>query len=240
MTVVIHIGGKSQQSASGLVSGAQLYELAGCHPLRLFLNREDDVDIPILPEEYLLIQGNEKFVLGDSQIENDPPLRKELKPEFNGAHDIALSRSKIRAQALKAHDPQFPDGRLFADIPDGVDVEIDDDKRLVVQNTDSYFVIPPGDVRGPIDVEECGKHGRRPPSGCTYRYRLDRDTYLAGTEKINGKEILERAGKSLEEWSLNQKLTGGKRVKVDGDWVDLTAPGIERFESVRRQAQQGQ
>lgn len=239
MTVLIRIGGESQQSPSGLVRGAQLYDLAGGSPQRLFLNREDGIDIPISPEDHLLIKGNESFVLGDSQIEDNPPLRNELRPEFNGAHEIALAQAKIGAQALKAHDPQFPDGRLFADIPDGVDVEIFDDVRLVVQETDSYFVIPPGDVGGPIDVEECGKHDRRPPSGGTYRYRLDREKYTSETEKINGEEILAQAGKNLAEWSLNQKLRGGKRIKVDGDWVDLSAPGIERFESVRRQAQQG-
>lgn len=236
---MIQIDGESHQGPSGLVSGGQLYDLASCPPQRLFLNREDGIDIRILPEDHLLIKGNEKFVLGDSPLEDNPPLRKELRPEFNGAHDIALARAKIEAQALKALDPQFPKGRLFADIPDGVDVEISDDVQLVVQETDSYFVIPPGDAGGSIDVEECGKHGRRPPTGGTYRYRLDREKYTSETEKINGEEILARAGKNLAEWSLNQKLRGGERIKVDGDWVDLSAPGIERFESVRRQAQQG-
>ena len=240
MAVRISIDGVSQQVASGLVRGAQLYELAGCHPQRLFLSRKDDVDIPVLPNEYLLIRGNERLVLGDSRAEDDPPLRSELKPEFNGAHDLALSRAKMTAKALKAHDPQFPDGRMFVDIPDGVDVELDDDMWLVVQDSDSYFVIPPGDFGGHVDLEECSKHGRRPPSGSTYRYRLDRDTYTTDMEKISGEDILARAGKNLTEWSLNQKLHGGKRIKVDGDWVDLTTLGIERFESVRRQAQQGQ
>lgn len=239
MTVVIRIGSESQQGPSGLVSGAELYDLANRPLQRLFLNREDGIDIPISADDHILIKGNENFVLGDSRIEDNPPLRKELRPEFNGAHDIALDRAKIEARALKALDPQFPNGRLFADIPDGVDVEIPDDVQLVVQETDSYFVIPPGDAGGPIDVEECGKHDRRPPTGGTYRYRLDRETYTSDTEKINGEEILARASKNLAEWSLNQKLRGGKRIKVDGDWVDLTTPGIERFESVRRQAQQG-
>lgn len=239
MTTEIRIGGESQQVTSGLVSGAQLYDLANCSPQRLFLNREDGIDIPISAEDHILIKGNEGFVIGESRIEDNPPLRTELRPEFNGAHDISLSRAKITAQDLKALDPQFPSGRLFADIPDGVDVEIADDVQLVVQATDSYFVIPPGDAGGPIDIEECGKHDRRPPTGGTYRYRLDRETYTSDTDKINGEEILKRAGKNLAEWSLNQKLRGGKRIKVDGEWVDLSTPGIERFESVRRQAQQG-
>ncbi len=239
MKVDIQINGESYQSPSGLISGAQLFDFVDHPTHRLFLNRKDGIDIPILPEDRILIKGNEAFVLGDSQIEDNPPLRTEIRPEFNGANEIALDRAKITALSLKAHDPQFPDGRLFADIPDGVDVEIADDVQIVVQDSDSYFVIPPGDVGGPIDVEECGKHGRRPPKGGEYRYRLDREKYTSKSEKINGEEILAKAGKSLAEWSLNQKLRGGKRIKVDGDWVDLSAPGIERFESVRRQAQQG-
>lgn len=239
MAVVIQIGGESQQSPSGLVNCAQLYEIAKCHPQRLFLNREDGIDIPLSPEDFILIKGDEVFVIGDSEIEDDPPLRNELRPEFNGAHDVPLRRAKLQAQDLKAHDAQFPGGRLFADVPEGVDVEIPDDTRLIVQDNDSYFVIPPGDAGEPIDVEECSKHERRPPRGATYRYRLDRDSYTSDTEKINGEEILARAGKNLAEWSLNQKLRGGKRIKIDGDWVDLSTPGVERFESVRRQAQQG-
>ena len=119
-------------------------------------------------------------------------------------------------------------------------MEIDDDVRLVVQDTDVYFVIPPGDAGGPADVEECGRHDRRLPKGGTYRYRLDRKTYTVDKAEIKGSEILDRAGKNLTEWSLNQKLRGGRRIKVDDRLVDLTKRGIERFESVRRQAQQGQ
>ena len=57
--------------------------------------------------------------------------------------------------------------------------------------------------------------------------------------QISGDVILHLVGKSLGDWSLNQKLRGGKRIKVDAGIVDLSKPGIERFETVRRQAQQG-
>ena len=239
MRVTIRIDAIAHDTEAGLVRGAQLYDLARCKGKRLFLNREEDIDIPISPDDHLLIQGAESFVVGDSPLEDNPPLRRELKPEFNGAREIGLRHAKITSKALKAHDEKFPDGRLFADIPAGVDVEIHDDVHLVVQSTDSYFVIPPGDGDGPVDVEECGKHNRKLPKGWTYRYRLDREKYTTDKGRISGKEILERAGKNPAEWSLNQKLCGGRRIKVDEAIVDLTVPGIERFESVRQQAQQG-
>lgn len=239
MSIEIYIDGDSRLSPSGLVGGAQLYEIAHCHPHRLFLSREDGIDIPISEVDHLLITRHQRFVTGVSDIEDNPPLRTELRPEFNGSRDLELPRAKITAEELTAQDAKFPNGRLFADIPDGPDIEIDDAVRLIVQDTDSYFVIPPGDVGSPIDLETCGKHGRRPPRGGTYRYRLDRDPYVSETATISGEEILARAGKNLAEWSLNQKLRGGKRIRVDGAVVDLATPGIERFESVRRQAQQG-
>ena len=235
MAVLIYVGEASHEFDPGLTSGAHLHELTGCH-LRLW---KGDVSIPILPEDHLLIRGGEKFAPSEKENKENTGLQEELKPEFNGTREVTLAHSKITAQDLKKHDKQFPDGRLFAETPNGIDVEISDEVRLVVQNEDSYFVIPPGDFGGVIDLEKCGKSNRRVPKGCTYRYRLDHEMYVSETEKISGVQILAQADKILDEWSLNQKLHGGKRIKIDGDWVDLTESGIERFESIRRHAQQG-
>ena len=236
----IQIDGQEKPIHPGFIPVTVLYELADCNGKRLFLNREDGIDIPLLPKEYLIIHGGEKFVIGESPIENNPPLRNEIQPEFNDSR-IALPTAKITGKALKELDDKFPQGRLFADIEDGVDVEIADDITIVIQDEDSYFVIPPivnGDDS--IDIEECGKHDRRPPKGKKYRIRIDGDKYTVATEDITGTEILALAGKNFGEWSLNQKLNDGKREKIDSDEkVNLACPGIERFETVRRQAQQG-
>lgn len=237
----IQINGQEQQVRAGLVSVATLYEIADCGENRIFLNREDGIDIPLLSEEYLFVHGGEKFVTGESSIEDNPRLRNGVQPEFNGSHDLELSTAKINGKALKERDDKFPDGRLFADIKDGVDVEIPDDMIIVVQNEDSYFVIPPADNNDDsVDIEECGKHKRRPPKGRKYRIRIDREKYTVDSAEILGADILALVGKSFGEWSLNQKLCGGKRERIEADTkVDLAQPGIERFETVRRQAQQG-
>ena len=237
----IQINGREKQVQAGLVSVATLYEIAECGENRIFLDREDGIDIPLLPEEYLLIHGGEKIFTGESSVEDNPRLRNGVKPEFNGTRDFELSTAKISGKALKERDDKFPEGRLFADIEDGVDVEIQDDVIIVVQDKDSYFVIPPADSIGDsIDIEQCGKHKRRPPKGGKYRIRIDSQKYIVDSAEITGADILASAGKSFGEWSLNQKLNGGKRERIDADSkVDLALPGIERFETVRRQAQQG-
>ena len=139
----IQINGQEQQVRAGLVSVATLYEIADCGENRIFLDREDGIDIPLLPEEYLLIHGGEKFVTGESSMESNPRLRNGLQPEFNGSRDFELPTAKISGKELKERDDKFPGGRLFADIEGGVDAEILDDMIIVVQNEDSYFVIPP-------------------------------------------------------------------------------------------------
>ncbi len=238
----IQLDGAKKSIRSGLVPVTDLYELADCHTKRLFLNREDGIDIPLVPGEYLLIHGEEKFVVGESSIENNPPLRNEVRPEFNGFYNLALPSAKITGKSLKEKDDKFPTGRLFADIKDGVDVEISDDMTIVVQDKDSYFVIPPAaDDGDSTDLEECGKNERKPPKGRKYRIRIDGDKHIVDSATITGAEILGLVGKSFDEWSLNQKLHGGKREKIEAKAkVDLTRPGIERFETVRRQAQQGE
>ena len=238
----IQLDGLKKPVRSGLVPVTDLYDLADCRDKRIFLNREDGIDIPLSRGEYVVIHGGEKFVTGESAIEDNPPLRNEVRPEFNGSRNITLPNAKITGKSLKERDDKFPTGRLFADIKDGVDVEISDDMTIVVQNEDSYFVIPlAADESDSIDLEECGKNARKPPKGRKYRIRVDGDRHVVDSATITGSEILGLAGKSFDEWSLNQKLHEGKREKIDaGAKVDLTRPGIERFETVRRQAQQGE
>ena len=243
MEVGIRINSQQKVIQSGLVSIADLYKIADCGEKQIFLKPEDGISIPIVPGEYLLIHGGENFVTGERPTEDNPPLLNKIRLEFNGSHDLALSNAKITGKALKEQDYKFPQGRLFADIKDGVDMEIADDMTIVVQDADSYFVIPPAtdaDDGSSIDIEECGKHERRPPKGHKYRIRIDGDKYAVDLAEITGAAILAVAGKKPDEWSLNQKLHDGKRIRIKAeDAADLTHPGIERFETVRRQAQQG-
>ena len=243
MKTRIEIDGNEHEVEGGLVSALVVYKLAGCADGHLFVNRSDDIDIPLDSASFIVIRGNETFVTGESSIEDNPLLRNAIPLRFNEAAGPDLPRAKITGRELKALDNEHPQGRLFADIGIGPDVEIADDMRILVQEGNSFFVIPASDGSGvgdPIDVEDCGKHGRPPPKGQKYRITIDREKYLVEEEKISGEQILARAKKTPEEWALNQKLAGGKRERIEADdIVDVSQFGIERFETVRRQAQQG-
>jgi hypothetical protein len=82
-----------------------------------------------------------------------------------------------------------------------------------------------------IDVEAYAKAGHAPPKGRQYRIRVDKQLIVVPTETVTGRDILRLAGKQPpERFRLDQKLTGGKTVKIElTHVVDLTAPGVERF-----------
>ena len=243
MQTSIEIDGNEHNIASGLVSAQRIYDLTGCEEGRLFVNRADDIDIPVSSAEYVVIRGNESFVTGDSTVENNPPLRRPVQIRFNGQAGTVLSRAKVTGRELKDMDSEFPRGRLFADIESGPDSEIPDELIILAQDGNSFFVIPAAEGANqgdPIDVEECNQNDRPPPKGQKYRIRIDREKYQVEEEKITGAAILALVNKTPEEWALNQKEKGGKRERIEAnDTVNVAQPGVERFETVRRQAQQG-
>ena len=239
----IEIDGKSHEIEGGLISARSIYELAGCADGRLFVGRSDDIDIPVDSASFLIILGDETFVTGESATEDNPQLRNAIQIRFNGKEGPVISRAKVTGRELKAFDDEHLEGRLFAEIDLESDAEIADDMKILVQKKNAFFVIPTGDGLGvgdPIDIEDCSKHGRFPPKGQKYLIKIDQEKYLIEEGKITGAQILAIAGKTPEEWALNQKLSGGerKRIKPDGI-VDVWQPRVERFETVRRQAQQG-
>lgn len=241
MQVTIQIDGREEPVGGGLASVGTLYEIAGCGGKQIFLDRENDAGTPLFRGEHLVLRGGEKFSVGESAGEGNPRLRNAVKPGFN-SENLSLPKAKTTGKALKEFDGEFPEGRLFVEIEGDADMEIPDDKTVVVQERDLYFVVPQAGFDGlAIIVEECGKHGRRVPLRKGYVIRIDGENYTVDSPKIAGAAILELAGKTPEEWSLNQKLRDGKRERIEpASEVDLTRPGVERFETIRKHAQQGE
>lgn len=240
MTHVV-VEGQNQKFSAGLASGKSLYGIAKCGEGALYLNRDGKLDIPVMPDDFIVIHGGESFVVGKAgAVEDNPPLRNPVCPEFNGGK-LSLDKAKILAKDLVAKDDKFPQGRLFADFKDAVDAEIKGDMRLIVQGKDSYFVVPAGEQSDEyVDVEECGKNDRRPPKTHKYRIRVDGKKYTVDTMTITGAAILALVGKSVSEWELNEKLKGGKREPIKPDEsIDLSRHGIERFETVPKTRTQG-
>ena len=244
--IKISIQEKDYKVKPGLIQIKDLHYLAKMEENQiLFLKQKDEVDIPLNQDNYILLKGGEKFSLSDesTKIDNNPCLRIPLQPVLNdntiGA-DKALVTPKITGCSLKALDSEAKDSDLlYADTDGCPDALVPDDITLVVQKNDRFIVIPCRD--NAIDLEECAKKDRKPPEGQKlYRIKIDGGKYKVKKEKIKGTEILDLVEKTYKEWSLNQKFCGGRRISVKAeDFVDLTQKGIERFETVRKQAQQG-
>ncbi|MCC7316610.1 MAG: multiubiquitin domain-containing protein [Planctomycetes bacterium] len=91
-----------------------------------------------------------------------------------------------------------------------------------------------------IDVEEYAKAGREKPPGRAYRIRIDRSLHVVRQQIITGREILALVGKTPEEYILTQKFPNGQVKTIEAnEKVDLAHPGVERFMTMRRDAQEG-
>ena len=245
-TVTVFIDGRGHEVETGLVSGSRLRTLADASgDDALVLVRDEGPGTPVSASDVVLLYGGESFASADADEDaaSSPP--SAVTPEFNGARDVRVEGGKVVAGDLVGRDDEVPGGRLGESPDEGVDVEIPGGATVVVQATDSYFVVPhPEDAPDEtfVDIEECTKHGRRPPRGRGHRYRIrvDRDRFVVEKRVVSGAEVLALVAKRPADWALNQKLRGGRRIRIEAhEEVDLAKPGVERFETVRRQAQQG-
>ena len=233
----IEVDGQRVTVALGLHRVDALCALAGRDAAPLFLHDADRAATPLAPSDVLLVRGRERLVKGSVAADDALPV---ATPTLNG-QPIEIQSGKATGEAIKEHDTELPHGRLFVELVGDVDVEVPNDITIVVRATDVYFVVPPSPEGGDqIDLEACGKHNRRPPRGHKYRVRIDGTKHTLDSGTRTGAEILALVNKNAHDWSLNQKLNGGRRERIEpGDVVDLCSPGVERFETVRRQAQQG-
>ena len=236
----IEVEGRRVAVQLGLRRVDELRTLAGEDGRPLFLDRTNQAATPLSSSDHILLRGGERLVKGGVAASDNPRLSNTIHPTLNG-QTLEVQNAKATGLALKKNDTEFPHGRLFVESVDEVDVEIPDDVTVVVQETDVYFVVPPSpEGVSEIDLEECGKHGRRPPRGHKYRVRVDGTKHTLESATVTGAELLALVGKNSHDWSLNQKLRGGRRARIQpDDVIDLCKPGVERFETVRRQAQQG-
>lgn len=93
----------------------------------------------------------------------------------------------------------------------------------------------------PVDLEECSGGGLRPPRARRYRIRVDRQKYVVDRPSLTGGEILEVAGKIPPAgFQLYQKVRGQKAKPIALDEsVDLTCPGVERFQTMPKNVTDG-
>ena len=99
---------------------------------------------------------------------------------------------------------------------------------------------PPGEAEI-IDVEEYAKAGwEKPQQARAFRIRIDRELRVVNQRIITGREILALVGKTPEQFILTQRFPNGQVKTIEAnDKVDLADPGVERFMTMRRDAQEG-
>ena len=245
MKKIITLNADKKEVLTGLRKADDFYKELSLDPNSncLYLDKSGDIDISLLPDDYIIIHGGEKIIVSDinNEIGQNPFIRNPIYFTFNGKKiEEGFKTAKLKGQDISKLDKELKSVLLFADLEGLTDAFIQSDFTLVIQEKDSYLTIPSNDDNS-IDLEECAKKDRKPPKGQEfYKIKIDGDKYKVKEEKMKGTEILGLAGKTYDEWSLNQKFCGGRRVPIKPeDFVDFTQKGIERFETVRKQAQQG-
>lgn len=242
--VAIKLNGEQLQLDAGLTKVDTLYKASKTDPEkhRLYLDKSGDIDIPLLPNDHIVIRGEETITVGDidADIGDNPKVRKPIQIIFNDQKEGGFKQAKVNSDDIYKLDKELKSPKLFLDIAGQEDIFIAKNLTLIIQENDFYFTIPASDDDS-IDLEDCSKGGHHPPKGQkAYKIKVDKEKYRVEQQEITGKEILQLVGKDIDQWTLNQKLRGGRRVTIEPDAiVDLAEPGIERFETVMKQAQQG-
>lgn len=91
-----------------------------------------------------------------------------------------------------------------------------------------------------VDLEEYASSGKSIPKQVKYYLiKVDKEK-IRVQSPITAEKILIAASLNSCEYHLQQKLKGGERIKLEPNQiVDLTKPGVERFESVPKEACNG-
>lgn len=154
MHTAIHVAGTRHDISRGLVAGTAIYNLADIDPLRqhLLLELEDDRDVPLRPDDYIIIDGRERFSVADGPqpADDNPCLRKPLSPTINAQvlrTDRALRQAKLTFEQLAALDPDFePGDGIFVELKDVPDAQLLPGMRILVQDDDRFYTSPCGNV----------------------------------------------------------------------------------------------
>jgi hypothetical protein len=92
-----------------------------------------------------------------------------------------------------------------------------------------------------IDVEEFARAGKPVPPGRRYRIRVDKDNFEVESAQLTGAQILALVNKTSDKHNLYQHIRGGQTKGIGpNDPVDLTAPSVERFTTMKIENTEGQ
>ena len=241
--VTIYIQGEEQELECGVYSEKELKGLCNLDDgERIMLDITGELDIPIGEDDYVCISGDERFIKGEEQNAPDNPNLRNNLPIVVNDSEQTISRAKVNRCDIANYDQELVNCEVYVyiDLPDMPDFYLKEGYRFIVKSKISFITIPRHED-GIVDIEECAKHNRRPPKHQKqYRIKVDGKKYVVNESHLKGKEILELAGLEWQRYDLQQKFCDGKREAINWeDRVDFSQIGVERFESIPREAQQG-
>ena len=128
----------------GLTKGQVLIDLGGLTGKdQLLLEVDGDVDIPIAPDDFIVIEGGEAFSIGDGDphIADNPVVRKPVEFVLNdeSVHEHSrLPHAKATGKEIKALGGKV-DAQLWMDLNGLADEQIDDAARLILRPHFRFF-----------------------------------------------------------------------------------------------------
>lgn len=91
-----------------------------------------------------------------------------------------------------------------------------------------------------IDIEVYVREQKTVPLARAYRIRIDKPYYVVETPEMSGRQILGLAGKKPAEDYVLRQILHGQPAKVDLDAVvNFRTPGVEKFKTMLKTAQDG-
>ena len=91
-----------------------------------------------------------------------------------------------------------------------------------------------------IDIEVYVREQKTVPLARAYRIRIDKPYYVVEVPEMTGRQILELAGKKPPADYVLRQIIHGQPVKLELDEViDFRTPGIEKFKTMLKTAQDG-
>lgn len=91
-----------------------------------------------------------------------------------------------------------------------------------------------------IEIEKFAREGTSVPKNKQYKIRVDKETFVVDKATITGREILDLVHKSPDAYNLYEHFHRGQTELIKPDQVvDLTAPGVERFTTMKVENKEG-
>jgi Prokaryotic E2 family E/Multiubiquitin len=90
-----------------------------------------------------------------------------------------------------------------------------------------------------VDIEWFFINKHPVPHGRKYRYKVDKIPFITSHHKLSRETILTNAGKDPKEFILREKIHGTWVTINEGEDVDLSRPGVEKFKTLENDHTEG-